>query len=123
MKSIPIELTRKEIHQKLKDFFGVNSIHSEYGMTELLSQGYSVKNGVFKNPPWMKVFTYELNNPFKRTSIGKVGRLNIIDLANQDSCSFISTDDIGRSFNDCSYEVLGRVDNADIRGCNLLFNQ
>ena len=123
MKNIPVELTRKEIHQKLKDFFGVNSIHSEYGMTELLSQGYSVKNGVFKNPPWMKVFTYELNNPFKRTSIGQVGRLNIIDLANQDSCSFISTDDIGRSFNDCSYEVLGRVDNADIRGCNLLFNQ
>ena len=123
MKNIPVELTRKEIHQKLKGFFGVNSIHSEYGMTELLSQGYSVKNGVFKNPPWMKVFTYELNNPFKRTSIGKVGRLNIIDLANQDSCSFISTDDIGRSFNDCSYEVLGRVDNTDIRGCNLLFNQ
>ena len=123
MKNISVELTRKEIHQKLKGFFGVNSIHSEYGMTELLSQGYSVKNGVFKNPPWMKVFTYELNNPFKRTSIGKVGRLNIIDLANQDSCSFISTDDIGRSFNDCSYEVLGRVDNADIRGCNLLFNQ
>ena len=123
MKNIPVELTRKEIHQKLKGFFGVTSIHSEYGMTELLSQGYSVKNGVFKNPPWMKVFTYELNNPFKRTSIGKVGRLNIIDLANQDSCSFISTDDIGRSFNDCSYEVLGRVDNTDIRGCNLLFNQ
>ena len=123
MKNIPVELTRKEIHQKLKGFFGVTSIHSEYGMTELLSQGYSVKNGVFKNPPWMKVFTYELNNPFKRTSIGKVGRLNIIDLANQDSCSFISTDDVGRSFNDCSYEVLGRVDNADIRGCNLLFNQ
>ena len=123
MKNIPVELTRKEIHKKLKGFFGVTSIHSEYGMTELLSQGYSVKNGVFKNPPWMKVFTYELNNPFKRTAIGKVGRLNIIDLANQDSCSFISTDDIGRSFNDCSYEVLGRVDNADIRGCNLLFNQ
>ena len=123
MKNIPVELTRKEIHQKLKGFFGVTSIHSEYGMTELLSQGYSVKNGVFKNPPWMKVFTYELNNPFKRTSIGKVGRLNIIDLANQDSCSFISTDDVGRSFNDCSYEVLGRVDNADTRGCNLLFNQ
>ena len=123
MKNIPVDLTRKEIHQKLKGFFGVKSIHSEYGMTELLSQGYSVKNGVFKNPPWMKVFTYELNNPFKRTEIGKVGRLNIIDLANQDSCSFISTDDIGISFKDCSYEVLGRIDNADIRGCNLLFNQ
>ena len=122
MKNIPVELTRVEIHQKLKDFFGVNSIHSEYGMTELLSQGYSFKNGVFKNPPWMKVFTYELNNPFKRTTIGRVGRLNIIDLANQDSCSFISTDDIGRGFKDSSYEVLGRVDNADIRGCNLLFN-
>ena len=123
MKNLPNELTRKEIHQKLKDFFGVSSIHSEYGMTELLSQGYSVKNGVFKNPPWMKVFTYELNNPFKRTAKGKVGRLNIIDLANQDSCSFISTNDIGRSLNDFSYEVLGRVDNSDIRGCNLLFNQ
>jgi len=122
MKNIPVELTREEIHQKLKDFFGVNSIHSEYGMTELLSQGYSFKNGVFKNPPWMKVFTYELKNPFKRTTIGGVGRLNIIDLANQDSCSFISTDDIGRGFKDSSYEVLGRVDNADIRGCNLLFN-
>ena len=70
----------------------------------------------------MKIFTYELNNPFKRTAIGKVGRLNIIDLANQESCSFISTDDIGRSFNDSSYEVLGRVDNADLRGCNLLFS-
>ena len=92
-------------------------------MTELLSQGYSYKNGVFKNPPWMKIFTYELNNPFKINTIGKVGRLNIIDLANQDSCSFISTDDIGRNFNDSSYEVLGRVDRSDIRGCNLLFNQ
>ncbi len=123
MKNLPNELTRKEIHKKLKKFFGVNSIHSEYGMTELLSQAYSVKNGVFKNPPWMKVFTHELNNPFKRTTKGKVGRLNIIDLANQDSCSFISTDDIGKSFNDYSYEILGRVDNSDIRGCNLLFNQ
>ncbi len=123
LKNIPYELTRRKIHKKLKDFFGVNFIHSEYGMTELLSQGYSFKNGIFKNPPWMKIFTYELNNPFKRVKTGEVGRLNIIDLANQDSCSFISTDDIGRSFNDCSYEVLGRVDSADIRGCNLLFNQ
>ena len=123
MKNLPNELTRKEIHQKLKDFFGVDSIHSEYGMTELLSQGYSAKNGIFKNPPWMKIFTYELNNPFNRTAIGKVGRLNIIDLANQESCSFISTDDIGRSFNDSSYEVLGRLDGADLRGCNLLFSQ
>lgn len=123
LKSLAEELTRKEIHLKLKDFFGVNSIHSEYGMTELLSQGYSVKNGVFKNPPWMKMYTYELNNPFKRTTLGKVGRLNIIDLANQDSCSFISTDDIGRSFNDYSYEVLGRLNSSDIRGCNLLFSQ
>ena len=123
MKNLPVELTRKEIHQKLKGFFGVNSIHSEYGMTELLSQGYSYKNGVFKNPPWMKIFTYELNNPFKINTIGKVGRLNIIDLANQDSCSFISTDDIGRNLNDSSYEVLGRVDRSEIRGCNLLFNQ
>ena len=123
MKNLPDELTRKEIHQKLKGFFGVNSIHSEYGMTELLSQGYSVKNGVFKNPPWMKIFTYELNNPFKRTKIGKIGRLNVIDLANQDSCSFISTDDIGRSLSEYSYEVIGRLDNADIRGCNHLFSQ
>jgi len=123
MKNLPDELTRKEIHQKLQSFFGVNSIHSEYGMTELLSQGYSFKNGVFKNPPWLKMSTYELNNPFKRTKIGKVGRLNIIDLANQDSCSFISTDDIGRCFNNYSYEVLGRVDSSDLRGCNLLFNQ
>ena len=123
MKNLPDELNRKEIHQKLKGFFGVDSIHSEYGMTELLSQGYSVKNGVFRNPPWMKMFTYELNNPFKRTRMGKVGRLNIIDLANQDSCSFISTDDIGRSLNDYSYEVIGRVDSADIRGCNLLFSR
>ncbi len=123
MKNHPYELTRKEIHQKLKGFFGVNSIHSEYGMTELLSQGYSVKNGVFRNPPWMKIFTYELNNPFKKTTLGKVGRLNIIDLANQDSCSFISTDDIGISLDEFSYEVIGRVDNADIRGCNLLFSQ
>ena len=112
-----------DLDQKLQGFFGVNSIHSEYGMTELLSQGYSPKNGVFRNPPWMKTFTYELNNPFKRTTIGEVGRLNIIDLANQDSCSFISTDDIGRSFNDYSYEVLGRVNSSDIRGCNLLFSQ
>ncbi len=123
LKGLADELTRKEIHLKLKDFFGVNSIHSEYGMTELLSQGYSVKNGVFKNPPWMKMYTYEINNPFKRTRLGKVGRLNIIDLANQDTCSFISTDDIGRRFNDYSYEVLGRVNSSDIRGCNLLFSQ
>lgn len=123
MKNLTEDLTREKIHQKLKGFFGVNSIHSEYGMTELLSQGYSFKNGVFKNPPWMKTFTYELNSPFERCKIGRVGRLNIIDLANQDSCSFISTDDIGRSFNDYSYEVLGRIESADTRGCNFLFNQ
>jgi len=120
MKGRRKELTREELHQKLQKGFGVSTIHSEYGMTELLSQAYSKAKGRFQCPNWMQVTPFEINDPFTPTEKGKIGRLNIIDLANQESCAFIATDDLGRSFSDGTFEVMGRLDASDIRGCNLL---
>lgn len=120
MKGRRKELIRSELHQTLIDGFGVAKIHSEYGMTELLSQAYSKGDGIFKNPPWMKVFTRDTEDPLTIHPIGKTGGLNIIDLANVYSCSFLATQDLGRVFGDGSFEVLGRFDNSDIRGCNLM---
>ena len=119
MKGRKEELTRNELHQLLKDNLGVANIHSEYGMTELLSQAYAIKEGVFKCPPWMKVMVAEEEDP---TSIKETGRgvLHIIDLANIYSCSFIATEDIGEVLEDGSFTVLGRLDASARRGCSLL---
>lgn len=118
MKGKRKEIPKKELHQILKKGFNVKQIHSEYGMTELLSQAYAIDDGQFKLPPWMKVLTREYNDPFSYTN-KKAGGLNIIDLANVYSCSFIATQDLGKVYSDY-FEVLGRFDNSDVRGCNLL---
>ena len=120
MKGRRKELVREELHACLKKGFGVDTIHSEYGMAELLSQAYSKGNGIFNCPPWMKVSARDINDPLSPAVAGKIGRLNIIDLANQESCAFIATDDLGRVYPDGSFEVLGRLDASDIRGCNLM---
>ncbi len=119
MKGRRKELTRQELHHQLTTAFGVEKIHSEYGMTELLSQAYSLGNGLFKCPPWMKVLVRDEEDPLHVQQHGK-GILNVIDLANIYSCSFIATDDIGIVYEDGTFEVLGRLDNSDIRGCSLL---
>lgn len=120
MKGRRKELIRDELHAKLKEGFGVREIHSEYGMTELLSQAYSKGNGNFKCPPWMKVLTRDTEDPLTIQKAESTGGVNIIDLANYNSCSFIATQDLGKVFEDGSFEILGRFDNSDIRGCNLL---
>ncbi|MBI9041007.1 acyl transferase [Lutibacter sp.] len=120
MKGRRKELIREELHQILKDGFDVEEIHSEYGMTELLSQAYSKGNGVFECPPWMKVLTRDTEDALTILTEGKSGGINVIDLANQNSCSFIATQDLGKTNNKGTFEVLGRFDNSDIRGCNLL---
>ncbi len=120
MKGRRVELTRKVLHEKLNIAFNTKNIHSEYGMTELLSQAYSKSNGIFKCPPWMKVLTREINDPLSFHSNNKTGGINIIDLANLYSCSFIATDDLGKVAKDGTFEVLGRLDQSDTRGCNLL---
>lgn len=120
MKGRRKELIRSELHQTLIDGFSVAKIHSEYGMTELLSQAYSKGDGIFKSPPWMKVLTRDPEDPLTIQPTGKTGGLNIIDLANVNSCSFLATQDLGRVFGDGSFEILGRFDNSDIRGCNLM---
>ncbi|MCU0388824.1 MAG: acyl transferase [Chitinophagaceae bacterium] len=119
MKGRKREMTRMELHGILKDALGVPSIHSEYGMTELLSQAYSSADGLFHCPPWMRVFVREEDDPgvVKRSG---TGMLCIVDLANIYSCSFIETADVGRVYPDGSFEVLGRIDQSDIRGCSLL---
>jgi len=119
MKGRKEELTRNELHQLLREHLGISTIHSEYGMTELLSQAYAIKEGVFKCPPWMKVMVAEEEDP---TAIKETGRgvLHIIDLANIYSCSFIATEDIGEVFEDGSFTVLGRLDASARRGCSLL---
>jgi len=118
MKGRRKEMTRKELHGILKKGFGVSEIHSEYGMTELLSQAYSKGNGIFYTPPWMKVFIRDIYDPFSRVENGKTGGINVIDLANINSCSFIETMDLGSIASDGGFEVLGRYDNSIIRGCN-----
>ena len=122
MKGKRKEMVREELHQLLQDGFGVDAIHSEYGMTELLSQAYSSGIGVFNCPPWMKIYLRDTNDPLSLAPNNRTGGINVIDLANINSCSFIATQDLGRLFPDGSFEVLGRFDNADIRGCNLLVN-
>ena len=120
MKGRRKELTRVELHVQLCRSFGVEKIHSEYGMTELLSQAWSAGDGIFRCPPWMKVMIADINDPLSFLETGRTGGINIIDLANFHSCSFIATQDLGRVFEDGSFEVLGRFDNSDIRGCSLL---
>lgn len=120
MKGKRKEMLREELHAILCDGFGVKEIHSEYGMTELLSQAYSKGNGIFYCPPWMKILIRDTNDPLTSLPDTKSGGINIVDLANINSCSFIATQDLGKTFPDQSFEVLGRFDNSDIRGCNLL---
>lgn len=120
MKGRRKELIRSELHSRLKAGFGVESIHSEYGMTELLSQAYSKGEGLFECPPWMKVLTRETEDSLSIQGFNKTGGLNIIDLANINSCSFIATQDLGKIRKDGVFEVIGRFDNSDIRGCNLM---
>jgi hypothetical protein len=120
MKGRRKEMIREELHDTLCRGFGVNAIHSEYGMTELLSQAYSKGSGIFNCPPWMRIITRDTNDPMSMVTNGKAGGINIIDLANINSCSFIATQDLGKIYSNGSFEVLGRFDNADIRGCNLL---
>lgn len=122
MKGRRKELVRDELHKTLCEGFGVDRIHSEYGMTELLSQAYSKGSGVFECPPWMDVLIRDTEDPLTLLPNGKTGGINVIDLANTNSCCFIATQDLGKKINENSFEVLGRFDNSDIRGCNLLLN-
>ena len=120
MKGKRKEMLKDELHQTLSRAYGVDLIHSEYGMTELLSQAYSKGNGRFSTPNWLRVFSRDIEDPFSLTNNGKTGGLNIIDLANIHSCAFIATQDLGRVYTDQTFEVLGRFEQSDIRGCNLL---
>lgn len=120
MKGRRKELVREELHAILQEGFGVNEIHSEYGMTELLSQGYSQGKGIFKTPPWMRVLTRDTEDALSIQSPGKNGGMNVIDLANYNSCSFIATQDLGKVHKDGTFEIIGRFDSSDIRGCNLM---
>ena len=120
MKGQRKELVKSELHALLKQGFGVDTIHSEYGMTELLSQAYSKGGGIFETPPWMKVLTRDPEDALSIQPIGKSGGINIIDLANINSCAFIATQDLGKIRSDGTFEILGRFDQSDIRGCNLM---
>ena len=120
MKGKRREMIREELHERLCKGFGVAAIHSEYGMTELLSQAYSKGKGIFECPPWMQVHIRDTNDPFQLFEAGMTGGINVIDLANIHSCAFIATQDLGRKNPDGSFEVLGRFDHSDIRGCNLM---
>jgi hypothetical protein len=120
MKGRRKELIRSELHSLLKDGFGVSEIHSEYGMTELLSQGYSNGNGVFDCPPWMKILTRDTEDALTIQRSNRTGGINVIDLANYNSCSFIATQDLGKTHQNGTFEIIGRFDNSDIRGCNLM---
>lgn len=120
MKGRRKEMVREELHKTLTNAFGIDKIHSEYGMTELLSQAYSKGDGKFQTPPWMKILIRDVNDPLSYIDEEKTGGINVIDLANIYSCSFIATQDLGKIKEDGSFEVLGRFDNSDVRGCNLL---
>lgn len=120
MKGKRQELLKEEVHQILKSELKVSGIHSEYGMTELLSQAYSKKDGLFECPPWMRVLVRDVNDPFSYVKTNKNGGINVIDLANVYSCSFIETKDLGRLNEANQFEIIGRFDNSDIRGCNLM---
>jgi hypothetical protein len=114
------EMLKEELHQNLKAAFSLEVIHSEYGMSELLSQSYSNGEGIFKSPPWKKVLIRDTNDPLTIIGDNKTGGINVIDLANIYSCPFIATQDLGKTFEDGTFTVLGRFDNSDLRGCNLL---
>ncbi|MEW5676822.1 acyl transferase [Flavobacterium enshiense] len=120
MKGKRKEIIREELHEILCKGFGVSEIHSEYGMTELLSQAYSLGDGIFECPPWMEILIRDTEDALSYVSEGKTGGINVIDLANVNSCSFIATQDLGKKYPNHSFEVLGRFDNSDIRGCNLM---
>lgn len=122
MKGRREELLKEELHQILKAKLGVSTIHSEYGMTELLSQAYSKGEGVFECPPWMKVLVRDIDDPLSYVKENKTGGINVIDLANINSCSFIATQDLGRIKSGNKFELMGRFDNSDIRGCNLMIS-
>ena len=113
-------MVREDLHELLKKRFNLTDIHSEYGMTELLSQAYSKAGGIFYCPPWMKILIRDSLDPLQLLEAGNTGCISIIDLANINSCSFLATSDLGRSNQDGGFEVLGRMDNSDIRGCNLM---
>ena len=123
MKGKRAEMTKQELHHELKTAFQIENIHSEYGMTELLSQAYSNGGGIFQAPPWMKIVIREPQDPLSLLPHGKTGGINIIDLANIHSCSFIATEDLGQTRDDNRFELKGRFTQADIRGCNLLLEQ
>ena len=114
------EILKEELHESLKSCFKTKTIHSEYGMTELLSQSYSKGNGIFKSPPWKKVLIRDINDPLSFVDKNITGGINIIDLSNIYSCPFIATQDLGKKYNDDSFSIIGRYDNSDVRGCNLL---
>lgn len=120
MKGRRKEMVREELHEQLRAGFGVEKIHSEYGMTELLSQAYSHGDGIFKYPPWMKILIRDVNDPLSYMQQGKSGAVNVIDLANYNSISFIATQDLGKIVGPQQFEILGRFDHSDVRGCNLL---
>jgi hypothetical protein len=120
MKGKRKEMIREELHDILTKGFGTSVIHSEYGMTELLSQAYSLGNGVFECPPWMQILIRDTEDALSYVNKGKTGGINVIDLANINSCSFIATQDLGKKYANQTFEVLGRFDNSDIRGCNLM---
>lgn len=120
MKGRRKELIRDELHQKLKVGFGVDTVHSEYGMTELLSQAYSKGNGIFNCPNWMQILTRDTEDALSILPQEKAGGINVIDLANINSCSFIATQDLGRTYKNGDFEIIGRFDDSDIRGCNLM---
>lgn len=120
MKGRRKEITREELHQTLCKAFGTQQIYSEYGMTELLSQAYSQGKGVYCCPPWMRIMTREVNDPFSCVLEGVTGGINVVDFANLYSCAFIETQDLGKSYADGTFSVLGRFDTSDVRGCNLM---
>ena len=120
MKGRRKELIKSELHELLKKGFGVKSIHSEYGMTELLSQGYSKGDGMFSTPPWMRVLIRDTEDALTILPEEKTGGINVIDLANVHSCAFIATQDLGKIHKNGQFELLGRFDQSDVRGCNLM---
>ncbi len=120
MKGRGLEITREVLHSKLKSGFGVEKVWSEYGMAELMSQAWSQGDGLFRTPPWMKIQIRDLSNPFRRVKDGVKGGINIIDLANINSCSFIETEDMGMKEAGNLFSVLGRIQNSELRGCNIL---
>ena len=122
MKGRRKEIIREELHQILCKKFNLSKVHSEYGMTELLSQAYSKGLGIFHTPPWMKILIRDIYDPFRYIQDDRTGGINIIDLANLNSCSFIETEDLGSQATDKSFKVLGRFDTSDIRGCNLMID-